>query len=335
MGNTQNIKVDSGTQAGRIDIFLVNEQIFESRNIAQEYIASGKVLVNNKPIKKNRILEIGDCVSYEPYVEYKNEVLPEDIPLNVRFEDENMLVISKQSGLICHPTSKHNEHTLVNALLYKFGKEGLSDIDDEFARYGVVHRLDANTSGLMMCAKTDECAHALIGMLRNHEIDRRYICLVHGQIRDETGMIDVPLMRNKEIRNKRQVGYGYDSKDAITTFNIIKRFESNGIDSGYTLIECKLHTGRTHQIRVHMEYIGHPVVGDILYNKGLPKQKSIRLGLRRQFLHSFYLSLTEPITGDDIEIKDRLAPELIGALSKINDRCIYECENIADYEDLI
>lgn len=330
-----NLEISETSTGKRIDVFLVDNDIFPSRTSAQAYIKQNKVKVNGKPVKKNYVLQRNDCIEHEPYTEDEQHVLPEDIPLDIRYENENMLVISKQPGLICHPTSRHTAGTLVNALLYLYGKEKLCNVDENDVRYGVVHRLDSNTSGLMMCAKTDACAHALIDMLRRHNVDRRYICLVHGQIKETSGKIDVPLCRDKNVRNKRMVGYDDDYRDAITTFNVIKRYASNNLDAGYTLVECRLHTGRTHQIRAHMEYIGHPVVGDTMYCKGLNKQQMRALGLKRQFLHSYYLNFTEPISGHNIEMKDRLNDDLLAAISKIEDRCVYDCDEISDFEGVL
>lgn len=329
------IRIDEGSLGERIDVFLVDNDIFPSRTLAQENIKQGRVTVNSKPIKKNYVLQRCDCIEYEPQEISEDRVLAEDIPLDIKFENENMLIISKQPGLICHPTSKHTSGTLVNALLHLYGREGLCNVDNTDIRYGVIHRLDSNTSGLMMCAKTDVCAHALIELLRNHDVDRRYICLVHGQIKETSGKIDVPLCRDKHVRNKRMVGYDDDYRDAITTFSVVKRYESDNRDAGYTLIECKLHTGRTHQIRAHMEYIGHPVVGDTMYCKGLNKQQIWALGLKRQFLHSYYLSLIEPITKQKIAMKDKLNDDLLHVLSKLSNRCIYVCDEINDYKEVL
>lgn len=252
--------------------------------------------------------------------ESDNEIVAQDIPLDIRFEDDSLAVISKQAGIITHPSDEHKTNTLVNALLYKYGKDGLCNVQGEFDRPGIVHRLDGDTSGLMLIAKNDDTGSALMQAISLKNVDRHYIALVHGLIQPDTGMIDAPIMRSNVDRKKMCVADGPSSRDAITTFKVIDRFAGTSQSDGYTLVECKLFTGRTHQIRVHMQYIGHPVVGDVVYNAKGPKDVNSQLGLTRQFLHSYKIGFTHPKTNERIELEDSLPADLQAALDLIQDR---------------
>ncbi len=305
-------------QGKRLDLFCA-QSAYTSRSEAAKAITQAKVLVKGQPKNKNYLVQAGDAVVCELPDEVTTELLGEPIALDIRYEDEYLAVISKQPGLICHPANEHREHTLVNALIYHYGSAGLCNVQGDQDRLGIVHRLDGDTSGLMLIAKTDEAGQALMEAIAAREVDRRYVTLVHGLIAPDTGMIDAPIMRNPSDRTTMKVGEGPSSREALTTFTVLERFEGGAASAGYTLLECKLYTGRTHQIRVHMQYIKHPVVGDPTYQAHGPKNPRDQLGCTRQFLHSYRLGFVHPITGKHIELQDNLPLDLRQALIQMRD----------------
>ncbi len=305
----------------RLDVFCAQSGFYPSRSSAVKAIEDGSVLVNGQISTKKHVLAGGDVVVCElEDSSYSNELIGQDIPLDIRFEDDDIIVLSKQAGLICHPANEYRDNTLVNALIFRYGIGGLCDVQGDADRYGIVHRLDADTSGLMLAAKTNEAGLALMEAIGKREVDRRYLALVHGIISPETGLVDGPIMRNPKDRKSMAVGDGPSARDAITTFKVRQRFEGDGLSDGYTLIECKLFTGRTHQIRVHMQYIGHPIVADPIYNSKGPKSAKAQLGLNRQFLHSCKLGFEHPITGEKMFFADDLPKDLKDALDSISER---------------
>lgn len=305
----------------RIDAFCASLGLYASRSAAARAIEEGMVLVNGRPVQKRYALKSGDAVVCELAEEAAITPLAgEAIPLDVRYEDDDVVVLSKQAGLICHPANEHRDGTLVNALIHRYGAEGLCNVQGESDRLGIVHRLDGDTSGLMMAARTDIAGKLLMEAIARKEVDRRYLALVHGVIRPDTGLVDAPIERSRDDRTRMAVGDGPSARDAITTFTVLNRFEADGTDDGYTLVECKLYTGRTHQIRVHMQYIKHPIVGDPVYNAHGPKDARSQLGLGRQFLHSYRLSLVHPLTGEEMSFSDGLPHDLQTALDSISER---------------
>jgi 23S rRNA pseudouridine1911/1915/1917 synthase len=222
-----------------------------------------------------------------------------------------MIVLSKQADLVVHPAHGNWSGTLVNALLHHADELGTMQGKE---RPGIVHRLDKDTTGLMMVAKNDHAQAALGELIKIRAVDRRYLALVHGYIAPDTGLVDAPLARDPRDRLKMAVVEGAGSKQAVTTFRVLERYMAGTHDDGYTLIECKLYTGRTHQIRVHMASIDHAVVGDQMY--GRRKLKADR-HLERQFLHAYRLQLDHPMTGEHIEIIDRLPADLARVLDEI------------------
>ena len=251
------------------------------------------------------------------------EVYGEPIDLDVRFEDEDMLVLSKQIGLVCHPSVDHAHGTLVNALIWHCGEENLCNVQGEEAdRLGIVHRLDRDTSGLMLAAKTDEAGRELMAQIQDRAVDRHYIALVHGIMAHDTGMIDAPIARSADERCRMAVRDVPSAREAITTFRVLERFEAGPKDDGYSLIECKLFTGRTHQIRVHMQYTRHPIVGDPVYNAHGPRDARAQLGLRRQFLHSYSIAFEHPTTGEPMAFADNLPRDLQEALDTLAERSL-------------
>lgn len=305
----------------RLDALLAGCGAYSSRSAAARAIDAGDVLVDGVPRSKSYAPRTGESVFCRIEEESpKSALLGEDIPLDVRFEDEWLAVISKQAGLICHPSPDHDGGTLVNALIHRYGASGLCNVQGDFDRPGIVHRLDGDTSGLMLVAKDDEAGKRLMEAIALKQVERRYVALVHGIVSVDTGMIDAPIERCPSDRKKMAVGDGSSSRDAITTFKVLERFAGDGRNDGYTLVECKLYTGRTHQIRVHMQYIGHPIVGDPLYNAKGPKDSESQLRLSRQFLHSWKIGFDHPMTEERIELRDGFPNDLEDALAGLSGR---------------
>ena len=208
----------------------------------------------------------------------------------------------------------------MNALIYHCGADHLCNVQGEDDRLGIVHRLDRDTSGLMLAAKTDAAGYALMEDIRDRAVDRHYLALVHGVIAPDTGMIDAPIARSANERTRMAVRDVPSARDAVTTFRVLERFEPRQHDDGYTLIDCKLFTGRTHQIRVHMQYAKHPLVGDPVYTANGPKDARAQLGLKRQFLHSFKIRFTHPETSEELKFADNLPRDLAEVLTGLADR---------------
>lgn len=305
----------------RLDTMLYDRALYASRSAAARAVESGEVTVNGEPVAKKYLVRESDlivCSIEDDEVSYVVE--GEDIDLDIRYEDEHMLVLSKQIGLVCHPSVDHFGGTLVNALIYKYGADNLCNVQGEDDRLGIVHRLDRDTSGLMLAAKTNEAGSILMDDIRARAIDRRYLALVHGIMAHDTGMIDAPIARDASERTRMAVRDCDSAREAITTFRVLERFEAAPRDNGYTLIECKLFTGRTHQIRVHMQYTRHPIVGDPVYDSHAPREQSAQLNLSRQFLHSFRIGFDHPIGGNRLEFADNLPSDLRSVLEQLQDR---------------
>lgn len=319
MARTLSNTVSSLYEGMRLDSYLFEAGLYPTRSKAVKQIEAGKVFLNgSEPTKKDLVSE-GDLIVYEELVEDNHVFLePEDIPLEVYYEDDDLIVINKQPGLICHPSPGHPSGTLSNALIHHFGRENLAHIQGD-DRPGIVHRLDGDTSGLMLCAKNDEVGFILQDEIRRRNVDRKYLCLVHGNIASDTGLIDAPIFRSDKNRLRMQVSDKPQARSSVTTFNVLERFASGPKDNGFTLIECKLFSGRTHQIRVHMEYIKHWVVGDQTY--GTPG-KSDDLGLCRQFLHSYFIEFEHPRIDDTLSFMAPLPDDLIEGISRLSDRRI-------------
>lgn len=306
--------VDEAYAGMRLDAYMAACGLYPTRSAAAKCIAEGCCALNGAIAKKSMTVQTGDVLEYETYEDPQTpELVPASIPLDIRYEDDYLLVISKQAGLVCHPAEGHYGDTLVNALIAHCGRENLCDVQGEQDRLGIVHRLDRDTSGLMLCAKTNEVGLALMEDIRLKNVERHYEALVHGWIPLDTGIVDAPIARGARDRLRMEVSDREDARPSITTFKVLQRFEPARGDDGFTLLDCKLFTGRTHQIRVHMEYIKHPCVGDPVYGW----QKKNNLGLERQFLHSYKLGFTHPVTGEHMEFEDTLPSdfqEVINAL---------------------
>ena len=305
----------------RLDSLLAARACFASRSAAARAIESGNVFVNGANVVKKYAVAAGDVIVYQEEEEVEaGPVTGQPIDLDIRFEDDDLIVLSKQIGLVCHPSVDHADGTLVNALIYHCGADHLCNVQGEDDRLGIVHRLDRDTSGLMLAAKTDAAGYALMEDIRDRAVDRHYLALVHGVIAPDTGMIDAPIARSANERTRMAVRDVPSARDAVTTFRVLERFEPRQHDDGYTLIDCKLFTGRTHQIRVHMQYAKHPLVGDPVYTANGPKDARAQLGLKRQFLHSFRIRFTHPETSEEFEFADNLPRDLAEVLSVLADR---------------
>ena len=269
-------------EVDRIDKYL-SKKLDISRSKVQKLIDENKVLVNGKIVSSNYKINNSDKIEVDSNLDYSIHVEGEDIPIDIVYEDEYLMVINKSSGMVVHPAPGNYSGTLVNALV---GKYNLSNND---IRPGIVHRLDKDTSGLMLVAKNDKVHELLSNMIKNKEVKRTYIALVEGTFNHETGTIDAPIGRDTKYREKMCVTDS-NSKDAITDFKILKRYKNS------TLVECNLRTGRTHQIRVHMSYIGHPVLNDPLYGKMINKTNTFG-----QLLHSTRIKFNHPILNKELE----------------------------------
>jgi len=288
----------------RIDKLLGLLEFLPSRSAASKLLDEDFVRVNGTIVNKRYVVRAGDRIDVEVPPYDRGDLVAEDIPLDIRYEDDDLIVLSKQAGLVVHPAQGNWTGTLVHALLAHSDKLGTLAGED---RPGIVHRLDKDTTGLMMVAKNDHAQAALSEMIKIRSIDRRYITLVHGYITPDSGLIDAPLARDPRDRMRMAVSDAESAKQAVTTFRVLERFMAGARDDGYTLVECKLYTGRTHQIRVHMAYIDHPCVGDQVYGKKSPKSDR---GLERQFLHAYRLELSQPITGVEVALRDPLPEDL-------------------------
>lgn len=305
----------------RLDSLLAARACFASRSAAARAIESGNVFVNGANVVKKYAVAAGDVIVYQEEEEVEaGPVTGQPIDLDIRFEDDDLIVLSKQIELVCHPSVDHADGTLVNALIYHCGADHLCNVQGEDDRLGIVHRLDRDTSGLMLAAKTDAAGYALMEDIRDRAVDRHYLALVHGVIAPDTGMIDAPIARSANERTRMAVRDVPSARDAVTTFRVLERFEPRQHDDGYTLIDCKLFTGRTHQIRVHMQYAKHPLVGDPVYTANGPKDARAQLGLKRQFLHSFRIRFIHPETSEELEFADNLPRDLDEALRSLGDR---------------
>lgn len=281
----------------RIDRYL-SEKLELSRSKIQKLMKEEKIIVNGKSVNNSYSVRSEDVIEINDKLDYTISVEPEDIPLNIVYEDDDLIIINKESGMVVHPAPGHYSGTLVNALLFKYGK-----LAGEEFRPGIVHRLDKDTSGLMLVAKNEETLEKLSDMISKKEVERKYLAIVDGVIKHETGTVDAPIGRDLNNRQKMAVT-DVNGRDAITHFKVLERFNNN------TLIECKLETGRTHQIRVHMAYIGYPINNDPLYGKG----KSNEFG---QMLHSYYIKFNHPRTDKVIEYEVDAPKEFLEKIEEL------------------
>lgn len=282
------IYIDENDENKRLDSYLSEITPDLSRSKIQNFIKSGNVKINDTTKKPSYILKENDKIDFEIPEEEKLEIKPQNIPIEIVYEDENMLVVNKPSGMLTHPTTIERENTLVNALLYKFNNN-LSDINGEFRR-GILHRLDRNTSGLLMIAKNNKAHEFLTEQIKNHTITKKYRAIVKGVIKEDEFEINSPIGRNPNQPHKMMTRE--DGKPSRTIVKVIERFKE------HTYVELTLITGRTHQIRVHMKSINHPVYNDTLYGAGQGKVKT-----DEQVLQSYYLRFTKPFGNEIIELQ--------------------------------
>ena len=274
-----------------------------TRSAAQRLLDEGCVTVNGQAIKKNARLRAGDQLELELPTPAEVALEAEDIPLDIVYEDKDLLVLNKPKGLVVHPAAGHWSGTLVNALMYHCA-DSLSGINGAL-RPGIVHRIDKDTSGLLIVAKNDFAHQALAAQLQDHSLRRTYVCLVVGGMREDSGTIDAPIGRHPSDRKKMAV-VERGGRSAVTHWRVLERF------AGYTLLECRLETGRTHQIRVHMAYRSHPIVGDMVYGRKHPE-----LGQDTQCLHARALTFRHPRTGEEMTLTCPLPKEFQALLQKL------------------
>ena len=256
-----NLVVDKGQEPMRIDKFLVARIEHASRNKVQQAIESGRVLINGKQVASNHRIKPGEeIIVYSDKEVHGEEIIPEEMPLNIIYEDDEIMIINKPVGLVVHPASGNKSGTLINGVAYHLQQQNKSITENSLPRFGLVHRIDKNTSGLMVLAKTEKAVASLAKEFFHHTIHRYYIALVWGDVSEDSGTIRAHVGRHKRFRKMFDAYPDGDSgKDAVTHFKVIERFRY------VTLIQCVLETGRTHQIRVHMKHIGHPLFNDEIY----------------------------------------------------------------------
>ncbi|MBQ6491537.1 MAG: RluA family pseudouridine synthase [Atopobiaceae bacterium] len=320
MTNTVTYLVGPDEQGMRLDAFLAAQEGTPSRSACAKLVEAGEVTINaTAATDKSERLFMGDRVQVclpEPEAPEGLLAPNPDIPLDIRYEDEWLIVLSKQAGLVCHPSPGHVNDTLANALVAHCGPGHLGLLQGE-DRPGIVHRLDMDTTGLMLAAKDDETQKALQDLIRMRVLDRRYVTLVQGPMAFDEGTIETGIARSRRDPLRMTVTDDPGAREAITTFRVLERFEAGVRDDGYALLECHLYTGRTHQIRVHMRHMGHHVVGDALYGRGDARQN---LGLDRQFLHSWHVAFDHPRTGEHVSLGDTLPDDLAGVLRGLAER---------------
>lgn len=292
---------DSGL---RIDKYLstVNEQL--SRSYIQKLLKSGLVLVDGRPVKASYQVEEGEVISLDIPEAVEPEIEPEDMDLDILYEDQDIILVNKPKGMVVHPAAGHYSHTLVNGLMYHC-KDQLSGINGVM-RPGIVHRIDMDTTGVIIACKNDMAHNCIAAQLKEHSITRRYQAIVHGVLKDDTGTIEGPIGRHPTDRKKMSINYN-NGKSAVTHYKVLKRFRQ------YTHVECRLETGRTHQIRVHMASIGHPLLGDLVYGPG----KCPIPGLQGQTLHAGILGFIHPRTGEYMEFTAPLPEYFVKLLNTL------------------
>ena len=296
------LKITSDLVGLRIDKALALKLNNLTRNHILKLIDSDKIKVNGESCKPSYKLVLDDEITVEDEEPKELELKKEDLDLNIVYQDSDVLVINKPKGMVVHPGAGVSEHTLVNGLLYEV--DDLATING-VVRPGIVHRIDKDTSGLLMIAKNDKASLSLTEQLKNHECKRIYHALVHGEINEDRGRINAPISRSKDDRKKMAVDK--DGKVAITNFRVLKRFKN------YTYIECKLETGRTHQIRVHLSYIGYPLVGDQVYGRRKTEDGG-------QFLHAKTIGFVHPTTKKWMEFDSELPEYFVNFMGNLDEK---------------
>lgn len=296
--------IDRNTEGQRIDRYLSDELEDRSRSYIQKIMKEGYVKVNQKPVKSNYRLSFGDSVEVTLPEAKEPDIVPENIPLDILYEDQDIIMINKPKQMVVHPAPGHYSGTLVNALMYHCGDE-LSGING-CMRPGIVHRIDMDTTGSLVVCKNDKAHQSLSEQLKVHSIRRIYVAIVHGNIKEDSGTVNAPIGRHPTDRKKMST-HCKNGRDAVTHYKVLERF------GDYTYIQCELETGRTHQIRVHMASIGHPLVGDEVYG---PKKCPFK-GLQGQTLHARILGIIHPTTGKYLEVNAPLPEYFIELLDRL------------------
>lgn len=297
------LEVSEGEE-GRLDKYLSDKLEDMTRSYLKKLISDDKaVLVNGNPAKPNYKLKPGDIIELAVPEPIELEIKAENIPLDIVYEDNDMLVVNKPQGMVVHPAAGNYTGTLVNALLYHCG-DSLSGINGE-KRPGIVHRIDKDTSGLLLVAKNDNAHQKLSSQIKEHSLTRAYKALVHGNIKQDSGRIDAPIGRHPSDRKKMTIT-DKNSREAVTNFRVLERY------GRYTFVECILETGRTHQIRVHMSKNGHPIVGDKTY--GVKKEE---FNLAGQLLHAYKVGFIHPVSGEYMEFVSELPDYYMNVLDRL------------------
>ena len=290
-------------RGARLDAFLARAMEDLTRSTAAKAIEEGRVLVSSKVPSKSLKLTGDETIEFTPEEPAPIDAVPQDIPLDVVYEDDDVIVVNKPSGLVVHPAPGHPDGTLVNALLFHCGAS-LSGVGGAL-RPGIVHRIDRDTSGLIIAAKNDYAHQFLSAQLADHTLARTYECIVVGNLREDSGTVDAPIARDSRDRKRMAVVPG--GRRAVTHWTVLARYP------GYTHVQCRLETGRTHQIRVHMAYLGHPILGDTVYGAKKPVP-----GLTGQCLHAVGLQFIHPRTKELVSLSCPLPGEFTAALRKID-----------------
>ena len=296
-------RIEEAIAGERIDKFLSDSLPDVSRSYIQKLIKDGQVTVNQKTVKSNYKLNAGDLLSMEEPELQEPDIEAEDIPLDILYEDSDLLIINKPKGMVVHPSAGHYSGTLVNALMH-YCKEDLSGINGVL-RPGIVHRIDMDTTGSLLVCKNDFTHNHIAEQLKVHSITRVYHAIVHGVIKDDEGTINAPIGRHPIDRKKMSINHK-NGKEAVTHYQVLKRFKN------FTYIECRLETGRTHQIRVHMSSISHPLLGDAVYGPARCPYK-----LQGQTLHAKTIGIIHPRTGEYLEVNAPLPEYFSDLLDKL------------------
>ena len=295
--------VEAGEQSLRIDRYLAEHCADFSRSYLQKLLKDQAVSVNGKPVKANYKTQEGDRILLEVPDLREPDILPEDIPLDILYEDEYLMVVNKPKDMVVHPSAGHMEGTLVNGIMAHC-KGRLSGINGVL-RPGIVHRIDKDTTGALLICKDDAVHRDIAEQLKEHSIKRRYRAIVQGNLKEDEGTVEAPIGRHPVDRKKMAVNYK-NGKEAVTHYKVLERFGQ------YTYIECRLETGRTHQIRVHMASIGHPLLGDTVYGTAKNPWK-----LQGQTLHAMVLGFRHPVTGEFMEFEAPLPEYFCKLLDKL------------------
>lgn len=301
----EELVVKDNEQNKRLDMYIAEEKKELSRTTIKRLLENGDILVNKKIQKASYKPEAGDRIQINMPEVVETKLVAQDIPVPVIYEDKDIIVVNKPKGMVVHPANGNPDGTLVNAIL-AMCKDSLSGIGGEI-RPGIVHRLDKDTSGLLIIAKNDLAHMNMSKQIQDRKVIKKYIALVRGTVPENEATIDMPIARSQKDRKKMTVDK--NGKEAVTHFKVLARYDK------YTLLEVKIDTGRTHQIRVHMSYIGHPVIGDEVYSNGKNE-----FGVKGQMLHAKYLEFKHPITGKDIKLEAPLPEYFEEVLRQLEER---------------